>query len=229
MVPSALLATILLSFSFFSGSWPRISFPQGNFAHQVIEKPVMSTVKPLSIILSLPTVRFNLKPNPISTPLPKATASPTPAATPLPILTPRPSATPSPAPTGAPIVTPSSALINYGDQTDYFLEQINNYRRSQGLSPVQPDPYTCNFAAIRAQEITTAFNHNGFNKRISSKSLPYPGYHYVTENLAHNSDYKNVVSTWINSPGHAANMRADTPFACVKSSGDYYAYEGWKP
>ena len=109
------------------------------------------------------------------------------------------------------------------------MNAINDYRRSQGLSEVRTDSNTCNFAKIRAQEITNGFNHDGFNNRISSKTLPYPGYQLVTENLARNSNYKNVVQSWINSPGHAENMRKDTPFVCVESSGDYYAYEGWKP
>ena len=44
-----------------------------------------------------------------------------------------------------------------------------------------------------------------------------------------NSDYLEIVDGWINSPTHAENMRADTPFICVVQNGDYFAYEGWKP
>lgn len=51
----------------------------------------------------------------------------------------------------------------------------------------------------------------------------------VTENIARAANYKDVVKLWINSPGHAANLFADTPYACVENYGNFYAYEGWKP
>jgi len=109
------------------------------------------------------------------------------------------------------------------------MQEINNYRRSQGLSEVKTDSYTCDFAAIRAQEISSAFNHDGFSNRLSSKTLPYPSYSVVIENLAKISDYQKVVTLWINSSGHAANMRKDTPFVCVAQNGNFFAYEGFKP
>lgn len=109
------------------------------------------------------------------------------------------------------------------------MNAVNNYRAAQGLSSVQTDSYTCSFAKTRAKEISVAFNHDGFNNRVASKTLPYPSYQSVTENIAMTSNYKDVVNMWINSPGHAANMRADTPYVCVEQYGSYFAYEGWKP
>jgi uncharacterized protein YkwD len=109
------------------------------------------------------------------------------------------------------------------------MNGINDYRKSQGLGSVQTDSNTCNFADTRAKEITSGFNHNGFDQRAASKTLPYPSYHYVTENIAMTSNYKDVVNMWVNSPPHAANMRADTPYVCVSQSGNYFAYEGWRP
>jgi len=109
------------------------------------------------------------------------------------------------------------------------MNQINAYRASQGLSSVQTSDQTCNFASIRAKEISTSFNHDGFNQRISSKTLPYTSWSKVTENIAMTSDYKSVVSMWQNSAGHAANMRAETPYVCVVQNGNYYAYEGMRP
>lgn len=158
------------------------------------------------------------KPTIAPTPSLKPTVVPTqvPVPTPVPVVTSKPS--PTVIPTQAP--QPSSSL---------FLDQINNYRHSQGLTAVQSDSNTCNFAKIRAQEIANNFNHDGFNNRISSKTLPYPSYTKVIENIAMTSNSGDVVNMWINSPGHAANMRADTPYACVQSSGNFYAYGGWKP
>ena len=113
--------------------------------------------------------------------------------------------------------------------TVLLLQEINNYRTTQGLSPVKTDPKTCAFAQTRAQEITTQFDHAGFKNRIENKSLPYTSYSEITENIAMNSNYKEVVSMWINSSGHAENMRKDTPFVCAKQNGNYFAYEGWRP
>lgn len=136
----------------------------------------------------------------------------------------------TPTPTKKPTATPTSGASDSADEKKtYIMHAINTYRKSKGLSPVQTDPYTCSFAKIRAQEITRGFNHDGFSSRIKNSSLPYPSYSQVTENIAMTSDYKKVVSMWINSPGHAENMRRNTPYVCVESSGNYYAYEGWRP
>lgn len=142
--------------------------------------------------------------------------------------------TPTPTPTATPTKTPTPTLtIATSSTTDekktFIMNAINDYRRSQGLSAVKTDKFTCDFAKTRAQEITKGFNHDGFRNRINNNSLPYPSYTRVTENIAITSDYKKVVSMWIKSSGHAENMRRDTPYVCVESSGNYYAYEGWKP
>lgn len=115
--------------------------------------------------------------------------------------------------------------------TDYILEKVNDYRLSQGLPRAYPNSETCAFAQIRAQEISSAqsFNHDGFTSRLNAKTLPYPSYSQVTENIAYNTDYKDVVNKWIQSPGHADNMQKGTMFVCIGNYGDYYAYEGWRP
>lgn len=115
--------------------------------------------------------------------------------------------------------------------TDFILQKVNEYRLSLGLQSVTSNSETCEFAKIRAEEISSAekFNHDGFSKRVSEHTLPYPNYSEVTENIAYNTDYKDVVSRWIASPGHAENMRKNTSYVCIASFGDYYTYEGWQP
>ncbi len=154
-----------------------------------------------------------------ATSTPKLTTTPKPTRTPTP--TERPSQTPTPTEKLQP--TPDS------DKRDFMMKQINDYRALNKLSPVQTDPYTCDFAQVRAKELTTPLSHDGFNNRKDNHTLPYPNYSLITENLARTTDYKRVVNLWINSPGHAANMRKDTQYVCVAWSGDYYAYEGWQP
>ena|SRR3989344_426616 len=111
---------------------------------------------------------------------------------------------------------------------DYVLKAINDHRVSKGLSVLNSDSYTCNFAKLRALEISNNFNHDGFNNRINNKTLPYSSYSSITENIAMNSNYKEVANTWINSPPHALNLEKDANYACVGNTNDYYVFESWK-
>lgn len=130
----------------------------------------------------------------------------------------RPTLTPTPIKSG-----PTSSL------RDILMAEINSFRKLKSLNPVSTDSYTCNFANIRAKEISTDFNHNGFNNRINNHTLPYPSYHYIVENLAQTSNFSSVVNMWINSSGHAQNLLADVIYGCVGNFGNFFAYEGWKP
>ncbi len=135
---------------------------------------------------------------------------------------------PLPSPTRTPTPTPHIQKIGDEKKTT-IIAAINAYRTVKGLPSVSPDPYTCNFANLRAKEIAADFSHEGFKKRQTSNTLPYPHYAAITENIAYTKDYTHVVDLWINSPSHALNMERDTPYVCVENFGDYYAYEGWKP
>ena len=158
--------------------------------------------------------------SPTSTPTPTKSVTPTPTKT----LTPSPTRTTTPTPTAT---QSSNSLLDAKQQ--YMMNAINAYRKQNGLSAVEAEKYTCDFASTRAKEITTNFSHDGFVQRANNKTLPYPSYSLVTENIAMTSNYQNVVNMWIQSPGHAANMRKDTPYVCVAYNGNYYAYVGWRP
>lgn len=233
---SALLATTLLPFGWFNllpSLFIKPSPPPPPPQPKIILTTASELVYDITFeIISTPTATLTptvtVMPAPVSptpsvaislTPTIYPTLKPTRAA----ILTPKPTSSPAPKPSSTPPPESGSPV------RDYIMQEINNYRRSQGLSEVKADSYSCSFAALRASEITSAFNHDGFSNRLNSKTLPYPNYSVVTENLAKASDYKKVVSLWIASSGHAANMRKDTPFVCVENNGIYYAYEGWKP
>ena len=145
------------------------------------------------------------------------------------IITPHPSASKTTPTEIAPVITvqqsiPTPPVIPNHEQ--FFIDQINEYRNSLGLSPVETNEQTCSFAKTRAQEISTDFSHTGFFKRVNTNTLPYTNYALVTENIAEAPDYQNIVTLWKNSPEHAANMRADTPYVCVENYGNYYVYEG---
>lgn len=138
----------------------------------------------------------------------------------------KPTETPKPTNILTPTETPTPILIS---KTDHILSEINDFRRSKGLTSLAKDSYSCQFASMRVNEVVSSFTHDGFQNRINDKTLPYPTYTTVTENIAMTTEYKDVVSLWINSPGHADNMSKDTPFGCVASIGNYYVFESWKP
>ena len=115
------------------------------------------------------------------------------------------------------------------DVTAYIMKEINIYRASLKLKAVQTSDETCDFAKIRAQEITTNFSHDRFRQRVKAGTLPYVHWTVITENIAMTSNYKEVVTMWAHSKGHAKNMQADTPYVCVVRDGKYFAYVGMKP
>lgn len=167
----------------------------------------------------------SLIPTPTITKIPTPTKKPTPTPTAVKIITPTPTPT---KPEATPIST-APVQVSTDTVQKYIMDRINEYRASQGLGLVSTDSNTCAFARTRVAEIVQSFNHDGFSNRINDHTLPYGSYKEVTENIAMNSDYTQVVTKWINSSGHAENMRKDTQFVCVEKSGNYYAYEGWKP
>ena len=162
---------------------------------------------------------------------PTPTLSPIPTASPTPTYTPTPTISLQPSPTSV-LVNSEQVDTNKNDSPsiqEYIMLEINNYRSSHGLSKVTTDSHTCNFARVRVEEVSVSFNHDGFKSRIDGNSLPYPTYSKVTENIAMNSDHTKVVESWINSSGHAENMRQDTPYVCVEQKGNYFVYVGWRP
>lgn len=132
---------------------------------------------------------------------------------------------PSPTPTRP--VSPTLPLFN--EEQQFLMDKINEFRLSHGLSTVSIDSKTCQFASIRAKEISRNFSHDGFTSRLATNQLPYASYTLVTENIAQNSRYQDIVDNWSKSPVHSDNMQKDTPFVCVSIEGSFVAYEGWKP
>ena len=128
-------------------------------------------------------------------------------------------------------ITPvvSASKLTEKDVMAYIMKEINIYRASLKLKAVQTSDETCDFAKIRAQEITTNFSHDRFRQRVKAGTLPYVHWTVITENIAMTSNYKEVVTMWAHSKGHAKNMQADTPYVCVVRDGKYFAYVGMKP
>lgn len=132
-------------------------------------------------------------------------------------------------PTPAPNESSTQTITSTSNSSADLLSQVNAYRATKGLPQVTSETHTCAFANTRASEITSAFNHDGFSSRVSSKNLPYPSYSEIAENIAMSSNPSDVVRAWIDSSEHNENMLKNTPYACIGNSGEYYTYESWRP
>src|SRR3989338_1993599 len=118
--------------------------------------------------------------------IPSVTPSYIPTLTPTFVPTQTPTSTP--VPTSMPTNIPTPTISN--DKKGFILQAINEFRKSKGVSEASSDTQTCNFANTRASEIAINFNHDGFNNRMSSNSLPYPAFSSVTEKDRKSTDYK---------------------------------------
>lgn len=89
------------------------------------------------------------------------------------------------------------------------LKLVNEYRASNGLSPVSLDNAISSAADIRAKEIVRSFSHTRPDGRscftvLSENGISYNG---AGENIAYGQDTpKEVMTAWMNSQGHRANI-----------------------
>lgn len=134
-----------------------------------------------------------------------------------------PSATPTHTvkPTSSPTATPPVVVSNNGP----FIDKINEIRHSRSIPPIEIKSELCDFAQLRAGEITQDFTHAGFDNRRDTGTLPYSGSH-VVENIAMGID---PIAMWMASPTHESNLMSDITRGCVGNNGDYYVFEGVRP
>jgi len=86
---------------------------------------------------------------------------------------------------------------------------VNEKRTQNGLAPLTLDSAICSAANIRAKEISVLFDHTRPNGTRPYTALTEAGikYGYAAENIASGQrSPQAVMSAWMNSPGHAANI-----------------------
>lgn len=134
-----------------------------------------------------------------------STATSRPASTPIVTPTAAPSAGMTPESTAEPVQSP-------GNETDYatqVLALVNAARAEEGLSPLELDPVLCTAASVRAQEIVGTLSHTRPNGASCFTVLDEYGISYMAsgENIAAGqSTPEEVVTSWMNSLGHRANI-----------------------
>jgi uncharacterized protein YkwD len=122
---------------------------------------------------------------------------------------------------GFPSPVPGASIAQAGKEAGYpelvetIHKEVNEFRRSQGLKPLELDPIIS--AQARAHSGRMARNgepisHRGFDERMKEigKKLAF---RTAAENVATNFGYENpgsrAVEGWKNSPGHRKNMLGD--------------------
>lgn len=111
-------------------------------------------------------------------------------------------------------------------------QQVNEYRASQGLAPLEFNTLISEQAKIHSENMaqqTVDFSHEGFQDRIEAlkDNISYSG---AAENIAYNMGYGDpatrAVSGWIESDGHRQNMTGNYNLTgigvAVNQEGEYY-------
>ena len=170
--------------------------------------PVVSTSPVASVA---PSVTPSESPTPTQEPTPEPSDT-TPSAEPTP--TPSPTATesdaPTPAPAPEPVPSESATPEVATDQATQVLTLVNQHRSSAGCSPLTLDARLNQAATAHSQDMAANdyFSHtsqDGRNpfQRMESAGYPSPG----AENIAMGyPDAQAVVTGWMNSDGHRANI-----------------------
>lgn len=111
-------------------------------------------------------------------------------------------------------------------------EQVNKYRQSQKLPPLQLNSAITQQSRLHSQAMANGkvpFSHQGFEQRVNAieKSVAYNS---AGENVAYNQGYKDpatqAVQGWLKSPGHLKNIRGNFNLTGIgvaqNSKGEYY-------
>jgi uncharacterized protein YkwD len=125
--------------------------------------------------------------------------------------------------------TPSNASFRAIEQAVYA--QINQYRRTQGLSPLTLDERISQQARSHSQVMAQQrrLSHDGFDERLDALEQVI-SYRSGSENVAYNQGFsdpaRRAVMGWLNSPGHRENIEGQfnlTGIGVARSSrGEYY-------
>jgi uncharacterized protein YkwD len=133
------------------------------------------------------------------------------------------------------IVTPVNG-VNYKDvYAQQVLDLVNQERAAYGLNPLTMDEKAVEAAKVRAKEITQVFSHTRPDNTSCFTALDDAGLYLGVqiwgegENIAAGqSTAAGVMNSWMNSPGHRANILDDSytgiGIACYYDANTPYKY-----
>lgn len=115
-------------------------------------------------------------------------------------------------PSGAP-TTNNSTSPTSSKFADDILENVNQYRHTKGLKPLVMNNVISAEARKHSEDMANdrmAFGHDGFDARIQRISSQLGAARQSAENVALGDlSAQQVVSNWINSPGHRQNIEGN--------------------
>lgn len=131
-----------------------------------------------------------------------------------------------------PLTISSNSNPDFNQIEQEIYQQVNQYRQSQNLPPLQPNATITKQARLHSQAMadgSVSFSHQGFDNRVKTISQTLP-YRSAAENLAYNQGHSNpaeaAVQGWIESDGHRRNMVGNFNLTGVgvaqNESGEYY-------
>lgn len=103
-----------------------------------------------------------------------------------------------------------AAPNNLNDPAKNILQGINDYRMSQGLTPLIMHPIISQIAKRHSQEMADnkmPLGHQGFNQRSNELFHQLKSCWGFAENVAYlYTNPQDVVALWLNSAGHRKNI-----------------------
>lgn len=99
-----------------------------------------------------------------------------------------------------------------------LMSLIQDWRYDNYLSPYTKLDSVCRYANLRLTEIKKNFSHDGFYDKTN-----YPCENCrLGENLAHGyGSPTDVLNAWLKSASHAANLKDDFKYSCIRTDGEY--------
>jgi uncharacterized protein YkwD len=111
--------------------------------------------------------------------------------------------------------TENEKAQDLSELVDSIHQQVNEFRRAQGLQPLRLEPIISAQARQHSLEMArkgSAISHKGFEDRLKkiSEKLPYrAGAENVAASIGYENPARTAVEGWKTSPGHRKNMLGD--------------------
>ncbi|MBW4652407.1 MAG: CAP domain-containing protein [Kaiparowitsia implicata GSE-PSE-MK54-09C] len=115
------------------------------------------------------------------------------------------------APPSEQLVATSRPELGLTSQERVVFEQINAYRQTRGLEPLELDPVITRQARLHSDAMAAQgqLSHDGFQSRVQEIGWTVT-YSNASENVAFSQGFREpgaqAVQGWINSPGHRQNL-----------------------
>lgn len=103
-----------------------------------------------------------------------------------------------------------------------LIRLVNEERKKVDLTELYADEKAMEYAQVRAKELLVSFSHT----RPNGLEKPFEEIGAINENISIGSAPDTVIKSWMDSPGHRANILNDDAFAigvgCYWSGAGYY-------